>query len=59
MPIYELDGRGAEFPADGKYFVAETAVIIGRVRLKSYATYGSACCAVTLNDRDRRASDAG
>jgi carbonic anhydrase/acetyltransferase-like protein (isoleucine patch superfamily) len=37
MPIYELDGQVPEFPADGKYFVAETAVIIGRVRLKSYA----------------------
>ena len=37
MPIYELDGQAPEFPADGKYFVAETAVIIGRVRLKSYA----------------------
>ena len=30
-------GQAPEFPADGKYFVAETAVIIGRVRLKSYA----------------------
>jgi carbonic anhydrase/acetyltransferase-like protein (isoleucine patch superfamily) len=37
MPIYELDGQAPEFPADGKYFVAETAMIIGRVRLKSYA----------------------
>jgi carbonic anhydrase/acetyltransferase-like protein (isoleucine patch superfamily) len=38
MPIYELDGQAPEFPADGKYFVAETAVLIGRVRLKSYAS---------------------
>ena len=37
MPIYELDGQAPEFPKDGKYFVAETAVLIGRVRLKSYA----------------------
>jgi carbonic anhydrase/acetyltransferase-like protein (isoleucine patch superfamily) len=37
MPIFELDGQAPEFPADGRYFVAETAVIIGRVRLKSYA----------------------
>ena len=37
MPIYELDGQAPELPADGKYFVAETAIIIGRVRLKSYA----------------------
>ncbi len=38
MPIYELDGQGPEFPADGKYWVAETAVLIGRVRLKSHAS---------------------
>ena len=37
MPIYELDGEAPEFPADGRYFVAETAVIIGRVRLRSHA----------------------
>ena len=37
MPIFELDGQAPEFPTDGRYFVAETAVIIGRVRLKSYA----------------------
>ena len=35
MPIYELDGEQPEFPADGKYWVAETAVLIGRIRLKS------------------------
>jgi len=38
MPIYELDGQGPEFPGDGKYFVADTAVIIGKVRLKSAAS---------------------
>jgi carbonic anhydrase/acetyltransferase-like protein (isoleucine patch superfamily) len=38
MPIYELDGQAPEFPADGKYWVAETAVLIGRVRLRSYAS---------------------
>jgi carbonic anhydrase/acetyltransferase-like protein (isoleucine patch superfamily) len=38
MPIYELDGQAPEFPSDGHYFVAETAVIIGRVRLKSHAS---------------------
>ena len=38
MPIYELDGQGPEFPADGNYWVAETAVLIGRVRLKSHAS---------------------
>ncbi|MEI7806167.1 MAG: gamma carbonic anhydrase family protein [Hyphomicrobiales bacterium] len=35
MPIYELDGQAPEFPADGRYWVAETAALIGRVRLKS------------------------
>ena len=35
MPIYELDGQRPEFPADGQYWVAETAALIGRVRMKS------------------------
>src|SRR5689334_24021685 len=34
MPIYELDGVSPEFPADGSYWVAETAVVIGKVRLR-------------------------
>jgi carbonic anhydrase/acetyltransferase-like protein (isoleucine patch superfamily) len=38
MPIYELEGERPEFPADGRYWVAETAVLIGRVRLKSDAS---------------------
>jgi len=38
MPIYELDGQAPEFPADGHYWVAETAVLIGRVRLKSHSS---------------------
>jgi carbonic anhydrase/acetyltransferase-like protein (isoleucine patch superfamily) len=38
MPIYEFDGQAPEFPADGRYWVAETAVLIGRVRLKSQAS---------------------
>jgi carbonic anhydrase/acetyltransferase-like protein (isoleucine patch superfamily) len=38
MPIYELDGQGPEFPADGQYWVAETATLIGRVRLKAEAS---------------------
>ena len=38
MPIYELDGQAPEFPADGRYWVAETAVLIGRVRLRSHAS---------------------
>ena len=38
MPIYELDGQGPEFPTDGRYWVAETATLIGRVRLKTQAS---------------------
>jgi carbonic anhydrase/acetyltransferase-like protein (isoleucine patch superfamily) len=38
MPIYELDGERPEFPADGRYWVAETATLIGRVRLRSCAS---------------------
>jgi carbonic anhydrase/acetyltransferase-like protein (isoleucine patch superfamily) len=34
MPIYELDGQAPEFPEDGRYWVAETAVLIGRVRMR-------------------------
>jgi carbonic anhydrase/acetyltransferase-like protein (isoleucine patch superfamily) len=35
MAIYELDGESPEFPADGLYWVAETASVVGRVRLHS------------------------
>ena len=38
MAIYELDGVRPEFPDDGQYWIAETAVVIGRVRLKSEAS---------------------
>ena len=34
MPIYELDGQAPEFPGAGEYWIADTAVLIGRVRLK-------------------------
>jgi carbonic anhydrase/acetyltransferase-like protein (isoleucine patch superfamily) len=36
--IYELDGQQPEFPADGRYWVAESATLIGRVRLMSDAS---------------------
>ena len=41
MPIYELDGQAPELP--DTYWIAETAVVIGRVRLKAEASiwYGS------------------
>ena len=35
MPIYKLDGQAPEFPPEGQYYIAETAVLIGRVRLKA------------------------
>ena len=43
MPIYELDGQAPEFPGAGQYWVAETATLIGRVRLKREASvwYGA------------------
>jgi carbonic anhydrase/acetyltransferase-like protein (isoleucine patch superfamily) len=43
MAIYELDGEGPELPADGQYWIAETAAVVGRVRLHSDVSiwYGS------------------
>ncbi len=43
MAIYELDGQAPEFPADGLYWVAETAAVVGRVRLQTDVSiwYGS------------------
>jgi carbonic anhydrase/acetyltransferase-like protein (isoleucine patch superfamily) len=43
MAIYELDGTRPELPGDGLYWVAETASVIGRVRLRSDVSiwYGS------------------
>src|ERR1700710_569015 len=38
MAIYELDGQAPELPADGNYFIAETAAVIGKVRLLSAAS---------------------
>jgi len=38
MPIYELDGQAPEFPGEDNYWVAETATLIGRVRLKKDAS---------------------
>jgi carbonic anhydrase/acetyltransferase-like protein (isoleucine patch superfamily) len=34
MPIYELGDARPEFPREGEYWIAETATLIGRVRLK-------------------------
>jgi carbonic anhydrase/acetyltransferase-like protein (isoleucine patch superfamily) len=38
MPIYELDGQAPELPADRRFWVADTATLIGRVRLKTDAS---------------------
>jgi carbonic anhydrase/acetyltransferase-like protein (isoleucine patch superfamily) len=43
MAIYELDGQAPEFPGEGRYYVADSATVIGRVRLKADASvwYGA------------------
>jgi carbonic anhydrase/acetyltransferase-like protein (isoleucine patch superfamily) len=33
MAIYELDGQAPELPSDGNYFIADTATVIGKIRL--------------------------
>ena len=38
MAIYELDGQRPDLPADGNYFIADTATVIGKVRLKAGAS---------------------
>ena len=38
MAIYELDGQAPDLPKDGNYFIAETATVIGRVRLHNHAS---------------------
>jgi carbonic anhydrase/acetyltransferase-like protein (isoleucine patch superfamily) len=36
--IYELDGMRPEFPGEGRYWIAPTATLIGKVRLKTDAS---------------------
>ena len=38
MAIYELDGQVPVLPESGRYFIAETAAVIGRVRLRDNAS---------------------
>jgi carbonic anhydrase/acetyltransferase-like protein (isoleucine patch superfamily) len=38
MAIYELDGQGPDLPADGNFFIADTAAVIGKVRLLAGAS---------------------
>jgi carbonic anhydrase/acetyltransferase-like protein (isoleucine patch superfamily) len=43
MAIYELDGQRPDLPGDERYFIAESAAVIGTVRLKRDASvwYGA------------------
>src|SRR5262249_28240964 len=38
MAIFELDGEAPQLPADGRYWIADGAIVIGRVRLKTDAS---------------------
>lgn len=38
MAIYELDGQAPDLPDSGRYFIADTAAVIGRVRLRESAS---------------------
>ena len=38
MAIYQLDGETPQLPSDGRYWVADSAAVIGRVRLKADAS---------------------
>ena len=38
MPIYELEGQAPELPATEERFIADSAVLIGKVRLKAGAS---------------------
>jgi carbonic anhydrase/acetyltransferase-like protein (isoleucine patch superfamily) len=38
MAIYELDGQQPELPSSGNYFIAETAAVMGKVRLLNNAS---------------------
>jgi Carbonic anhydrases/acetyltransferases, isoleucine patch superfamily len=38
MPLYAIDGISPELPPEGQYYIAPTAVLIGRVRLMKNAS---------------------
>jgi carbonic anhydrase/acetyltransferase-like protein (isoleucine patch superfamily) len=38
MAIYQLDGQAPDLPSDGNYFIADTATVVGKVRLLSSAS---------------------
>src|SRR3984893_4363489 len=38
MAIYQLDGEAPQLPSDGRYWIADSAAVIGRVRLEADAS---------------------
>lgn len=38
MPIYEIDGQAPDLPGTGECFIADNAVLIGKVRLEAGAS---------------------
>jgi carbonic anhydrase/acetyltransferase-like protein (isoleucine patch superfamily) len=38
MPVYSLDGTAPQLPAEGEYYIAPSAILIGRVRLMRNAS---------------------
>ncbi len=38
MAIFELDGQAPDLPADGRYWIADSASVVGCVRLKADAS---------------------
>ena len=50
MAIYQLDAEHPDLPADQRYWVAESAAVIGRVRLKTDASVWFGC--VLRGDND-------
>jgi carbonic anhydrase/acetyltransferase-like protein (isoleucine patch superfamily) len=38
MAIYELDGQAPDLPSDGNFYIADTADVIGKVRLHARAS---------------------
>jgi carbonic anhydrase/acetyltransferase-like protein (isoleucine patch superfamily) len=38
MAIFELDGQAPDLPESGRYFIADTAAVIGKVRLSENAS---------------------
>jgi|SRR5579871_462597 len=50
MAIYQLDDAQPELPADNRYWVAESAELIGRVRLRTDASVWFGC--VLRGDND-------